>query len=70
MIYKGLDVTTPEPLPNDHPFYSLSNCVITPHIAGDDEQTREELRNIGLLNLINGLKGIPLKHQVPIVTSK
>ena len=58
-------MTTPEPLPNDHPLYSLSNCVITPHIAGDDELTRKELKNIGILNLMNGLKGKPLEYQVP-----
>ncbi len=27
----GLDVTTPEPLPRDHPLLSLSNVTITPH---------------------------------------
>ncbi len=29
-----LDVTHPEPPRVDHPFYSLDNCVITPHLAG------------------------------------
>lgn len=29
----GLDVTEPEPLPADHPLWSLDNCVITPHTA-------------------------------------
>ena len=29
-----LDVTTPEPLPADHPLWKTKNCVITPHIAG------------------------------------
>lgn len=29
-----LDVTHPEPPVEDHPFYELPNCVITPHIAG------------------------------------
>ncbi len=27
----GLDVTTPEPLPRDHPLISLPNVTITPH---------------------------------------
>ncbi len=30
----ALDVTDPEPLPGDHPLWSLSNCLITPHNAG------------------------------------
>lgn len=29
-----LDVTEPEPPENDHPFYTLKNCILTPHIAG------------------------------------
>jgi len=29
-----LDVTDPEPSPLDHPFYTLPNCFLTPHIAG------------------------------------
>ncbi len=29
-----LDVTDPEPLPDDHPLWSLPNVVITPHLAG------------------------------------
>ena len=29
----GLDVTHPEPLPDDHPLWTLPNCIITPHIG-------------------------------------
>jgi phosphoglycerate dehydrogenase-like enzyme len=29
-----LDVTYPEPPVKDHPFYTLPNCILTPHIAG------------------------------------
>ena len=29
-----LDVTYPEPAPLSHPFYTLENCFMTPHIAG------------------------------------
>ena len=38
-----LDVTTPEPLPPDHPLWTTSNCVITPHTAGGsaDEGERQ-----------------------------
>ena len=37
-----LDVTYPEPPIENHPFYTLENCIITPHIAGSagDEVSR------------------------------
>ncbi len=37
-----LDVTDPEPPEEGHPFYTLPNCVLTPHIAGSagDEVSR------------------------------
>ena len=30
----GLDVAVKEPLPQDHPFWTLPNVLITPHIGG------------------------------------
>jgi len=33
-IFAFVDVTDPEPPPADHPFRSLPNCVLLPHIAG------------------------------------
>jgi phosphoglycerate dehydrogenase-like enzyme len=30
----GLDVTEPEPLPENHPLWQFSNVIITPHVAG------------------------------------
>lgn len=30
----ALDVTSPEPLPKDHPLWDAPRCIITPHIAG------------------------------------
>lgn len=32
-----LDVTTPEPLPPNHPLWTTVNCTITPHISGSTE---------------------------------
>lgn len=29
----ALDVTDPEPLPDEHPLWSMSNVIITPHTA-------------------------------------
>ena len=36
----GLDVTDPEPLPADHPLWSLRNCIITPHIGNTPDMAR------------------------------
>jgi phosphoglycerate dehydrogenase-like enzyme len=33
----GLDVTDPEPLPDDHPLWSLDNALITPHVGNTPE---------------------------------
>jgi phosphoglycerate dehydrogenase-like enzyme len=38
-----LDVTSPEPLPSDHPLWTTPNCFITPHSGGghSNEQQRQ-----------------------------
>src|SRR5690606_14814655 len=33
----ALDVTHPEPLPANHPLWSLPNCLITPHVGNTPE---------------------------------
>lgn len=37
-LHAALDVTDPEPLPEDHPLWDAPNCIITPHMAGDTGQ--------------------------------
>ena len=39
----ALDVTDPEPLPDGHPLWSATNCLITPHIANTPEMGLELL---------------------------
>jgi len=60
----GLDVTDPEPLPPDHPLYSLENCLITPHIGSATFNIRKIMAKIALGNLTAGIKGKPLRHCV------
>jgi phosphoglycerate dehydrogenase-like enzyme len=33
----ALDVTDPEPLPAGHPLWSMSNCIVTPHVGNTAE---------------------------------
>lgn len=53
----GLDVTEPEPIPDNHPLLSLDNCLIVPHIASATFATRRAMSNLAATNLINGLLG-------------
>lgn len=46
-----LDVTDPEPLPEDHPLWTFSNVVVTPHNAGDTPQYYERVADILAENL-------------------
>lgn len=36
-ISAALDVTDPEPLPQNHPLWKLENVLITPHVGGDSQ---------------------------------
>jgi len=59
-----LDVTYPEPPEADHPFYTLSNCFLTPHIAGSlgDEVVR--MAEYMATELAAYLAGRPTKYEV------
>ncbi len=55
----GLDVTDPEPLPDGHALWSLSNVVITPHVAATTDEGRWRRWAVTLENLrryVNGEK--------------
>lgn len=58
----ALDVTDPEPLLPDHPLYSLSNCLITPHIGSATANTRRRMAELATDNLLVGLTGQRLPH--------
>ncbi|RPI28332.1 MAG: D-glycerate dehydrogenase [Chloroflexota bacterium] len=63
----ALDVTDPEPLPPTHPLYSLSNCLIVPHIGSATRGTRRRMAELACHNLLAGLDGLPLPHCVNLV---
>jgi glyoxylate reductase len=58
----GLDVTDPEPLPPDHPLYSLDNCLILPHIGSATQATRRRMAGRACDNILHGLSGRRLPY--------
>lgn len=60
----GLDVTDPEPLPADHPLWTLPNVIITPHYAGVHPGYDEEAFTVFCGNLERWMRGEPLRHVV------
>jgi len=62
----ALDVTDPEPLPNDHEAWTVPGLIITPHVAA---QSPESLQRIGLLvaeNVRRYVGGEPLLSVVDV----
>lgn len=59
----ALDVYDPEPLPKNHPLYSLPNVIMTPHCGG---MSRQSLINMALVakDIVAVLRGEPPKHPV------
>lgn len=64
----GLDVTDPEPLPEDHPLWQVKNVIITPHVSGRGggrerhavllrENLRRYVAGEALLNVVDPERG-------------
>ena len=65
-IRAALDVFDIEPLPLDHPFRSLPNVLLTPHIAGGTQQTRHRQGECVVRDLANAFAGRPLAHGITL----
>ena len=53
----GLDVFEQEPTASDTPLYSMDNVVVSPHVAGNDDLSMEEMGNEAaqcVIDLFNG----------------
>jgi len=59
-----LDVTTPEPLPPEHPLWSTPNCFITPHTGGGHADEASRVVNHFAANLRRFERGEPLTDRV------
>jgi glyoxylate reductase len=53
----ALDVTDPEPLPADHPLYTLDNVLIVPHLASASVATRDRMAEIAATNMVAAMRG-------------
>lgn len=63
-IQAYLDVTTPEPLPPDHPAWQCPHIFITPHIAGPTEQSLLRMADYAISEMARYLEGKPLSYEV------
>jgi len=59
----ALDVTDPEPLPNDDPLLQAPNLIVAPHIGSATKAARERMAEVAVDNLLAGLEGRPMAHQ-------
>ena len=60
----GLDVTDPEPIDPQHPLLTMPNVTILPHVGSATIETRTKMALLAADNLLAGLRGDPLLHQV------
>ena len=60
----ALDVTDPEPLPAGHPLLDAPNLLVLPHLGSATHATRERMANMAVDNLLAGLRGERMPHQV------
>ena len=60
----GLDVTDPEPLPDDSPLWDMSNVILSQHTSGSSPYNAERITALFLDNLGRYLRGQPLANVV------
>jgi glyoxylate reductase len=60
----ALDVTDPEPLPVDDPLLGAPNLIVVPHIGSATHTARSRMADLAVDNLLAGLDGRPMPHQV------
>jgi glyoxylate reductase len=62
----ALDVTDPEPLARDDPLFEAPNLIVAPHIGSATRVAREQMAELAVDNLLAGLDGKPMPHQVGV----
>lgn len=68
----GLDVTDPEPLPEEHPLRHMTNVIVTPHVAGvglgGAPITEQLITEICCANIGRYLRGETLENRIDFAT--
>lgn len=70
LLGAALDVTDPEPLPENHRLWDIKNAIITPHISGQYhlQETHERIVKISARNLKAFIEGNELQNIVDFST--
>jgi phosphoglycerate dehydrogenase-like enzyme len=63
-IRAALDVTDPEPLPEDHVLWTLDDVFITPHNSGDTPEAEVAAHALARAQMLRYRAGAPLHHVV------
>lgn len=63
-VRAALDVLDPEPLPSDHPLWTLDGAIITPHVAGGSDSFYPRAKRLVEQQLARFAKGEPLVNLV------
>jgi len=63
----GLDVVTPEPLNPNDPLLKFDKVTVVPHIGSGTLETRTMMGNIAVENVLSGIRGETLPHNVVIM---
>lgn len=59
----GLDTVATEPLPADHPFRTLNNLLMTPHIGGSTPEALDNVAHYAARQCLNFLNGLAVDPQ-------
>jgi phosphoglycerate dehydrogenase-like enzyme len=60
----GLDVTSPEPLPDDSPLWGMPNVILSQHTSGSSPYNAGRITDIFAANLARYLAGEPLQNVI------